>query len=211
MCELYGVPCWNDCCCPQPCFVCVPGPRGPRGFTGVQGPQGPQGQPGPAGASSAGLAAYGGLYNSSTQLLAFTAVNTYVRLQLNTLMPMKNVAAGTNQLTIQNEGDYEINYNLLVNTNRAVDVAAVVRNNGTPITQTRAVQTLAIDNTTTLAYDGRLNCSTIVHLTAGSVLDLAMTVLNTLPPGLSPQADTEAVINPAKDRQTNALKSFFIQ
>ena len=141
MCELYGVPCWNDCCCPQPCFVCVPGPRGPRGFTGAQGPQGPQGQPGPAGASSAGLAAYGGMYNSSTQLLAFTAVNAYVRLQLNTLMPMKNVTAGTNQLTIQNEGDYEINYNLLVNTNRAVDVAAVVRNNGTPITQTRAVQT----------------------------------------------------------------------
>ena len=184
MCELYGVPCWNDCCCPQPCFVCVPGPRGPRGLTGAQGPQGPQGQPGPAGASSAGLAAYGGMYNSSTQLLAFTAVNAYLRLQLNTLMPMKNVTAGPNQLTIQNEGDYEINYNLLVNTNRAVDVAAVVRNNGTPITQTRAVQTLAIDNTTTLAYDGRLNCSTIVHLTAGSVLDLAMAVLNTLPAGL---------------------------
>ena len=122
-----------------------------------------QGQPGPAGASSAGLAAYGGMYNSSTQLLAFTAVNAYVRLQLNTLMPMKNVTAGTNQLTIQNEGDYEINYNLLVNTNRAVDVAAVVRNNGTPITQTRAVQTLAIDNTTTLAYDGRLNCSCLLY------------------------------------------------
>ncbi len=179
--ESYGVPCWNECCCPQPCFVCVPGPRGPRGFTGPQGPQGPQGQPGSAGA---GLAAYGGLYNSSTQLPAFTAANAYVQLRLNTATPLKNVTAGANQLTIQSEGDYEINYTLLVSTNRAADVAAAVRNNGTPIAQTRAVQTLAIDNTTTLAYDGRLTCSTIVRLAAGSVLDLAMSVLNTLPAGL---------------------------
>ena len=183
--ESFGIPCWNQCCCPQPCCVCIPGPRGPRGFTGPQGPQGPQGQPGPAGTSNAGLAAYGGLYNSSTQLPAFTAVNAYVQLQLTTPMPLKNVTASANQLTIQNEGDYEINYNLLINANRAVDILAVVRNNGTPITQTRAAQTLAIDNTTALTYDGRLNCSTIVHLAAGSVLDLALTVLNTLPAGLN--------------------------
>lgn len=127
------------------------------------------------------MAAYGGLYNAATQPVTFTAANTYVPVALNTALPAKNVTTTGNTLVIPQAGDYEISYNLLMSTNAAADIGVAVRNNGTIIPQTRGAQTLAIDDTTTLAYDGRLSGSTIVTLPANSVLDLAVAVLNTLP------------------------------
>ena len=111
-------------------------------------------------------------------------MNTYVQIQLNQTMPLRNVTASANTLTITQAGDYEINYNVLMTASRAVDVAVAVRNNGTVILQTRGSQSLAIDNTTTISYDGRLSASTILSLAAGSVLDLAIAAINTLPTGL---------------------------
>lgn len=165
-------------CCDGFAYIGIPGPQGPKGDTG---PMGPQGEPGTA---SSGLEAYGGLYNSSSQLPAITAVNTYVQLSLNTPMPLKSVTTGANSITTTLAGDYEINYNLLVSTSKAADIGVVVRNNGTAIAQTRVVQTLATDDTTGLSYDGRLTCTTIVTLPANSVLDLGIAVLNTLPDNL---------------------------
>ena len=164
------------------------GATGPTGAAGAAGPTGATGATGPTGPSE-GLPAYGGLYHSSTQLVFFTAADTYVPISLNTQMPAKNVTFGTNQINITQAGDYEISYNVLLNTNRAVTVGIGVRNNGVILPATRGSQTMAIDNTTGLSYDGRLSASTIITLPAGSVLDLAMAIVRTLPTGL------DAIIN----------------
>ena len=161
------------------------GPTGPTGPTGLTGAIGPTGATGPTGPTGSAIGVYGGLYNSSSQLVFFTAADTYVKLNLNTALPSNQVTPNANStITVNETGTYEINYNILMSTSAAVDVSAAVRNNGTVIPQTRGSQTLAIDDTTNLAYDGRLSCSTIVNLTAGDILDLVVLVLRTLPTGL---------------------------
>ena len=166
------------------------GPTGPQGATGGTGPTCPQGATGPAGSTSSGLAAYGGLYNTNTQLLFFTQADMYIPVSLNTAMPAKGVSyPAANTLVVETEGDYEINYNILLNTSKPVTVSIGVRQNGTMVQQTRGSQTLATDDTTGISYDGRLVCSTIVHLNAGDTLDLVISVLRTLPDNL------DAIIN----------------
>ena len=85
--------------------------------------------------------------------------------------------------------NYEINYNVLLNANKAVDAAIGVRRNGAIIQQTRGSQTLSADGSTGLTFDARLSCSTIVTLAANDVLDLAIAILRTLP------ANLDAIIN----------------
>ena len=104
-----------------------------------------------------------------------------VELILYKLFILVGTHQGQPSWVIPQAGDYEISYNLLMSTDAAADIGVAVRNNGTIIPQTRGAQTLAIDDTTTLAYDGRLSGSTIVTLPANSVLDLTVAVLNTLP------------------------------
>lgn len=163
------------------------GPTGPQGIQGIQGnggPTGAKGDTGPTGPGGVITPTYGGLRNSSVQLLSFTAADTYVPLTLNTQLATNNVTYGNNTIIIIESGDYEIFYNVLINTSSAVDVGIAVRNTGLPIIETTGSQTLALDSTTTIAYDGRLTGSTIVSLNTGDTLDLAVRVLRTLPVGL---------------------------
>ena len=171
----------------------IPGPTGATGpagesITGPAGPAGPTGPPGEPGGE--GLFAYGGLYNAGSQLVFFTTADTQVQIRLNTSMPMHAVTAnGNNTMTIQSAGDYEINYNILLNTSKACNVAAGVRRNGTIIQETRGSQTMAVDSTDSISFDGRLSASVIVSLVTGDVLDLTISVVRTLPAGL------DAIIN----------------
>lgn len=160
------------------------GATGPQGAQGIQGFQGELGPTGPTGPGGVITPTYGGLRNSSVQLLSFTAADTYVPLTLNTQLATNNVTYGNNTIIIIESGDYEIFYNVLINTSSAVDVGIAVRNTGLPIIETTGSQTLALDSTTTIAYDGRLTGSTIVSLNTGDTLDLAVRVLRTLPVGL---------------------------
>lgn len=194
--------CKPDCCCVQG-LVGPTGPAGAIGPTGPTGLMGPAGATGPTGATglpgatgptgptgSSPIMAYGGRNNSTTQLVFFTAAGTYVPVSLNNPLPSLNVNTMTaNTLVIEVPGVYEINYNVLMSTNRAVDIGIAVRKNGTAIPETRGSQTLALDDTTSISYDGRLSGSTFVTLAAGDSLDLAVQVLNTLPTGL------DAIIN----------------
>lgn len=100
-------------------------------------------------------------------------------------MPLKNVTAVNNSLTVQTAGDYEINYNILLNTSQASTAAAAVRRNGEILTQTRGSQTLAEDDTANLSFDGRLSASVIVPLSSGDVLDLVLLIVRTLPDNLN--------------------------
>lgn len=172
------------CCCPNCCVKYI---RGPQGVQGAQGIQGVQGETGADGENV--LSAYGGLYNTAVQPLTFTAVNTYVPLTLNMIMPIKNVTVSGNTLTINEAGDYEINYNVLVSASASVDMAVTVRNNGTVIPSTRGSQTLTYSAEAGLTHDGLFSGSAIVTLPAGAVLDIAISVINTLPTGL------DAVVN----------------
>lgn len=175
------------CCCPNCCVKYVRGPQGVQGAQGIQGVAGPQGVPGADGENV--LSAYGGLYNTAVQPLTFTAVNTYIPLTLNMIMPIKNVTVSGNTLTINEAGDYEINYNVLVSASASVDMAVTVRNNGAVIPSTRGSQTLTYSAEAGLTHDGLFSGSAIVTLAAGDVLDIAISVINTLPTGL------DAVVN----------------
>lgn len=166
------------------------GATGATGATGAAGATGATGATGPTGPSAGGPAVYGGRYNSGSQLLFFTQADAYIPIALNTTMPAQGVSyPGANTLTVTEAGDYEINYNILLNTSEPVTAAAAVRRNGTVIQQTRGSQTMATDDTTGISYDGRLSCSTIVTLEAGDVLDLAASIVRTLP------ANLDAVVN----------------
>ena len=174
----------------------VTGPTGPTGTTGATGPTGPTGNTGPTGptgTSPAGIAAYGGVYNSTAQILTFTQADAYVQISLNTAMPAFNVTYPVaNSLTVAVDGDYEICYNILLSTARSATVAVAARRNGAIITQTRGSQTLSVDDTAGISYDGRLSCQTIVTLAAGDVLDLAIAVLRTLPSNLDAAINNNA-------------------
>ena len=151
--------------------------------------------------STSGNTAYGGLYNSSTQLVFFTEADQEQQVRLNTVMPLRDMTAnGDNTLTILENGDYEVSYNILLNTSRAATAAVGVRRNGTMIAQTRGSQTMAVDDTTTLSYDGRLSASSIVSLSAGDVLDLAISIVRMLPDNL------DAVINGAANCTLTVVK-----
>lgn len=183
---MYGN-CNKPCCC-NPC-CCAIGPTGPQGIPGPTGPAGAQGIPGPTGPtgptgeSAAGV--YGGLYQAGTQLVFIEQPDTYVQVRLNSALPSRDVVPNAdNTLTIVEAGDYEISYNLLISTNNATNMSAAVRSNGTVLPTTRGSQTLAVDSTTTISYDARLSCTTIVTLEAGSVLDLVVSVLRTVPENL---------------------------
>lgn len=162
-------------------MIAATGPAGPAGATGATGP---------AGNTASGLAAYGGRYNSSTQLLFFTQADEYIPISLNTTMPALNVSyPAANSITVSEAGDYEITYNLLLNANQSITAAAGVRRNGTMLQQTRGSQTLSADDSAGTTYDGRLAASTIVSLAANDVLDLAIAIVRTLP------ANLDAIVN----------------
>ena len=78
-------------------------------------------------------------------------------------------ADNSNGLLIAVTGNYEVNYNLLLNTSRGVTAAAAIRRNGETIPSTRGSQTMAIDNTSNISYDGRLSAS-FVSLTGRLVI-----------------------------------------
>ena len=118
--------------------------------------------------------------------MTFAAADSYVQVQLNTAMPSLGVTGNANNtLTIQEAGDYEIAYNLLMSGNAAATMAAAVRNNGSVLQQSRGAQTLSVDGTAALSHDARLSASTVASLPAGSTLDLALSVVNTLPAGFT--------------------------
>lgn len=110
------------------------------------------------------------------------------------------MTATANTLVIQTPGDYEINFNVLLNTSKPAEVGFAVRLNGTPLPQGRGSQSMAVDNATTLSYDGRLSGSTLATLAAGDTLDLALQVLRTLPSNL------DAIVNSRANATLTAKK-----
>ena len=143
---------------------------------GATGPQGPQGETGPQGPAGGGLASYGGLYSTATDTLSLTTSNLTVTL--GTGMPAKDVTYGTNTITVQNDGDYELNYGIIGSTDPAATITLAVAQGGTPITG--ATVTRVYDQAQNISHNG----SAIVTLSSGDVLSLVVsaTVTSTFTP-----------------------------
>lgn len=143
------------------------GPQGPIGLTGATGPQGPQGPQGPAGPEGEnGLKTYGGLYSTDTAVLNLTTAFSVLPLGLG--MPAKNVVYGTNTITVNSAGDYELNYGIIGSVNPASTITLAVEQNG--VTLNAATVTRVFDQAQNISHTG----SVIVSLNAGDVLRLAV-------------------------------------
>ena len=153
------------------------GPTGPQGEIGPTGPQGEVGPTGETGPATDGLAAYGGLYSTSTDTVAL-AENTPVTLPLDSQMPVLNETYGENSITVDQDGDYEINYGLLGSVNPASTITISVNVNGTP----EPSGVISQDFITGTARS--MNGTTIVSLNAGDVVTVTVegTAATTLTP-----------------------------
>ena len=149
------------------------GPTGPTGLTGATGPTGltgPTGATGPTGPAGTGLDAYGGRYSTIDQTFT-TTTGTPTQIELANVMPSLDIDITTNPnaLTITDAGDYELTYNALAEVDNAGNLTLAIRNNGTNIPGT--VQTLTLTANESESFGG----SIVVTLTAGSIIDLALT------------------------------------
>lgn len=192
--------CYNCLCCNccQGRFIPVPGPAGPKGDTGPQGekgdtgeqgiqgvqgiqgeqgPIGPQGEPGPAGTN--GLSAYGGAYNDTIQEFAFTEPNVYQPVNFDTNMPLYNIEINGTKISILQDGDYEIIYDLLVAVNKTVNVTGVVQLNGVDIPGSTSTQELNVNSKS----DGVIIENFIVSLKSGDTIQILISV-DDIPSGL---------------------------
>ncbi len=138
-------------------------------------PQGPTGPAGPAG----GLQAYGGRFNNTASTLNL-GILTQSQIPLPTTMPGSNTSYTTNNsITINQTGVYEINYFLNVSASVGTTLTLAVRNNGTNIPSTVISRVLSVG--TSSVYSG----STIVNLSSGNVIDMALSALVSLGVNLS--------------------------
>lgn len=145
----------------------IQGPTGPTGATGPQGIQGPTGATGPSGEN--GLSAYGGKYNDTTQILALTN-GVPTTIEVPSSMPINNVTyTPANSITINEDGDYEINYSANVTSTNSANIAIAVRENGTPIDS--ATLTNVFSDGENNIYSG----SVIRTLQVGDVIDMTLT------------------------------------
>ncbi len=150
----------------------VTGPTGPTGPTGATGATGLAGVTGPTGATgTADLNAYGGLYNTTPQTINLTLGGT-TQLPIPTPMPLKNVTyAPANSITVGTTGVYEINYYTNLSAALGTTVTMSVRRNGTAIPQASISRVLAV------GVGSLYNGSFIISLTAGDVIDMALSAL----------------------------------
>lgn len=123
----------------------------------------PQGPTGPAN----GLNAYGGKYNNTSQTINL-GIGTQSEIPLANNMPNLNTTYGTNSITVDQAGTYEINYYSNLSATVGANVTTAVRINGTDIPSTIISRSLSVGVGS--IYSG----SAIVTLSAGDVIDLAV-------------------------------------
>ncbi|MGI5899367.1 MAG: BclA C-terminal domain-containing protein [Christensenellales bacterium] len=94
-----------------------------------------------------------------------------VQIELDDAMPASNTTLGTNTITIVETGTYEIEYMVLVSFALAVGLSSGVRVNNVYAISTFQSRILAA------ATETLFSGSTIIDLTAGDVVDLAVNSL----------------------------------
>lgn len=94
--------------------------------------------------------------------------DTPVILTLGSEMPVLNETYGANSITVEQEGDYEINYGLLGSVSPASTITLSVNVNGTPEVSGVISQDFIVGTARSM------NGSTIVSLNAGDVVTLTV-------------------------------------
>ena len=89
-------------------------------------------------------------------------------------MPLLNTTTASNQITVLQAGDYEINYHIQINSTQELTFSVTVQVNSTPVEATTIQQT-ALETTTGSNFIVDVTSSTINTLNANDVLDLAIT------------------------------------
>ena len=139
-------------------FTIPEGPTGPTGDTGATGPTGP----------ANGLNAYGGIYAEDSQTVELTDTNSN-NIELDTTMPEQNVSYDTaNNITILEDGTYEITYSALLSSSAATYVTLSVKNGSADIPGTAINKTLTTNTVT--SYEGNV----IATLSSGDTLNLSL-------------------------------------
>ena len=152
------------------------GPTGPTGATGANGavgatgPTGPTGPKGATGPCKKDFEAYGGKYNTAPKTLNLTLGGTTI-IPLPEAMPLSNVTYNANSITVSTAGVYEINYSSALSAALGTTVTLAVRRNGTNIPST------AISRPLSAGVGSLYSGSTIVNLSAGDVIDMALSAL----------------------------------
>lgn len=149
----------------------------------------PQGPTGPTGPSN-GLSAYGTRYNATPQTINIALGGTS-QVPLPTTGPNLSTSYTTaNAITIEETGTYQIDYFLNSSVAVGTTVTFSVRNNNTNIPGTPISRVLTVG--TNSLYTG----STIVNLSAGDIIDLAVSALVAV--GLTLATGTTALLSITK-------------
>lgn len=145
-------------------------------FTIPQGPTGP----------TSGLTVYGGKYNNTSSTISL-GIGTQTQVPLPLSLPNQNTTyTPTNSITLQQGGTYEINYFTNLSVAIGTTLTLAVRVNGTNIPSTVISKTLSVGTSST--YTG----TTIVQLSANSIIDMTISALIAV--GVTLNTGTNAII-----------------
>ncbi len=157
------------------------GPTGPRGEQGIMGPQGIQGPTGPKGEqgimgppgipgpSSFTLSAYGGRLNNTTATITPNIIGAWTQIPLGTTMPSINVIeTEENQLKLEQDGVYEINFYANISVDKNSEVTLIVRKNEINIPSTVITKNL------TANQESIFIGSVLVSLNDDNIIDMAI-------------------------------------
>ena len=127
----------------------------------------PAGPTGPAD----GLVAYAGLYDTDNTVDVTTnAASQETQIPLDESLPEKNATASGNQITVDQQGDYEISYTATVTTTTGAGSTNVfARTAGSELGS--SVSTFSLQNNQAFTFTK----TTIATLDAGETVDLAIT------------------------------------
>ena len=128
---------------------------------------------------------------SDTPQTITLAIGTASQIPMANTMPSSNVTyTPANSVTVATAGNYEISYQVNGTAALAASVTVAVRNNGANIPS--LTMTRALTAGTNTVYQG----SAIVSLTAGNVIDLALSAL--LAVGVTLGSGTNALLTVKK-------------
>ena len=124
----------------------IRGPKGETGKTGEQGPMGPVGPEGPPGKTAEGISIFGGLYDETPNLVVANPKDPIV-IPIDSRLPSLGIFYGTNTITTNITGIYEVTYRALFSTTVDDSVTVFVAANNINVPGTTTTVDLKYGNT----------------------------------------------------------------
>ncbi len=122
------------------------GEQGPQGIQGDIGPRGPEGPMGPKGDTAEGISIFGGLYDETPNIVVANPKDPIV-IPIDSRLPSLGIFYGTNTITTNITGIYEVSYRALFSTTVDDSVTVFVAANKQNIPGTTTTVDLKYGNT----------------------------------------------------------------